>query len=128
VKAGTGFLDTPVVDVGGEDLNGYMVGPFARVLREGHSDGIRLLTGRTPQDPNPHRLVVSPAFGYLREDSSLEQFECLSVAEKTRHVYENILIQIIDFLGTRTQVTRIIVVAFDFVEQHAPEHSPLQGT
>src|SRR6266404_6869959 len=92
VEAGSGSLNTPVVDIGGKDLHGDMISPLVCQLGKRHGYGVRLFARRTTQDPDPHRLLVRSTFNDLREDVFLEQSECFRVPEKARHVYENVLI------------------------------------
>jgi len=119
------LLDALLVEVGGENLDGYVVGAFAREFREGHGDGVGFLARRAAHHPGSHRLVGRAMLDDPGKDFLLQDLEGFGVAEETGHVDQDVLIQVLHFRRVIAQILRVLIQPVQLVQNHAsPDAAP----
>src|SRR6185295_1579220 len=76
------------VQIGREQLDVRALFLARGLLEKQHSDGIYLLSGRAPRDPDADAVALPPLFEHPRYDEARELLEGRSVAKETSDRYQ----------------------------------------
>ena len=126
VSAGPGFVDGPVTEIRGKDLDGDIRGFFPQKLNQGDGDRVGFLAGGASRHPYPDWRLEFTIFCDLGKDLLSQGFKCFRVPEKAGHVDQNVMVQSLHFSGVVLKILYVILCVFHFEESHAPQDSPFE--
>ncbi len=127
IHTNTGFAYGGFTEVGCKNLNGN-VGPLGSLnLKQNHGDGIRLFASCTCRHPYPQRLPWFFPFEQFWKQIFFQILVRIGVAEKTRDIDEQILVENIDLFVFLGKQFCIILECADFIQQHSANDAPLDS-
>ena len=120
VDPGPGPLEGRVVDVGGEDLDGHVIGRAGEILQKADRDGIDFFAGGAAGHPDADRLIPGPARENRGKDLFLEEVERFRIAEELRDADEEILEEVVELGRIGSEHRNVVVDRLDVAQRHPP--------
>ena len=119
IEAGAREGDCPLVDVGGENLEGGALGRLERALLQQHRQRIGLLAGRAAHRPHADAVLFAAPFEYRRQHVALQHVERFLVAEEVRHADQHVLQQRLGFVRMQVEIVAVRLEIGDAVDLQA---------
>ena len=118
VVAFAGHFDGVLIDVGGEDLNGTGLLGFRELFQQNDSHRIRFLAGGTADAPDTDRRIRFLRADQGRDDVCLQSPPGFGIAEKARHIDQEIPGKMLDFLRMFFEEVEIVGQLLELLESH----------
>ena len=111
-------LDGRLADVRAEDLDRHGEAPGAEKLEQAYGDRVGLLARGAPWNPDADGRLRRAIVDDRREDDRFQRLEGAAVAQETRHVDQDVVIESLHFTGVVAQMTDVDLRLLDLVQDH----------